>query len=157
MWKAGHRLQYLRDRQETCGCLSRKIPPRLPVRVVSALRYLVLTVDHLWFWLFTRGEGARDQNVDAFEEIDHKDFEIFKSEVERIVITKPSDFHSGVLLINKSMDTNLRLGSYPESSQDRNLHCFRYCLSNFAMGRKYESRSRQRFSSLTLGKCKVWV
>src|SRR2546422_3235441 len=38
-----------------------------PFVIVSPVRYLVLTVDHLWFWLFTRGEGARDQNVDASE------------------------------------------------------------------------------------------
>src|SRR3989442_5485063 len=47
------------------------------------------------------------------KEIDNKDLEVFKSEVERIVITKPSDFHSGVLLINKVDGHEFRIRILP--------------------------------------------
>jgi len=50
----------------------------------------------------------------ALKDIDNKDFEVLKSEVERITITKPSDFHSGVLLINtKSTEHEFKIGILP--------------------------------------------
>jgi len=65
-----------------------------PLYVISFLQLIIYGFGYL-------PEGRETKMSTRLKEIDNKDFEVFKSEVERIVVTKPSDFHSGVVFIKK--------------------------------------------------------
>src|SRR3989442_485978 len=67
-----------------------------PLYVISFLQLIIFGFGYL-----PEGRERETKMLTRLKEIDNKDFEVFKSEVDRIVITKPSDFTSGVVLIKK--------------------------------------------------------
>src|SRR2546426_10811993 len=77
-----------------------------PLYVISFLQLIIYGFGYL-------PEGRDHAAKMSTRLIDNKDYEVFKSEVERIVITKPSDFHSGVLLINKVDGHEFRIRILP--------------------------------------------
>lgn len=79
-----------------------------PLYVISFLQLIIFGFGYL-----PEGRERETKMSTRLKEIDNKDFEVFKSEVERIVITKPSDFHSGVLLINKVDGHEFRIRILP--------------------------------------------
>src|SRR6267143_5192841 len=71
-----------------------------PLYVITFLQLIIYGLGYL-----PEGREHATKMLTRLKEIYNKDFEIFKSEVERITITKPSGLHPGVLLVKTKVKT----------------------------------------------------
>jgi len=80
-----------------------------PLYVIAFFQLIIYGFGYL-----PEGRERATKALTPLKEIKNKDFEVLKSGVERIIITKPTDFHSGVLLIKtKSTGNEFKIGILP--------------------------------------------
>jgi hypothetical protein len=80
-----------------------------PLYVITFLQLIIYGFGYL-----PGGREHATKMLTPLKEIDNKDFEVFKLEVERINITKPSGLHPGVLLVKtKSSEHEFKIKILP--------------------------------------------